>query len=1720
MFVNADSHQNPGGLSPPQNAKLPSPVKSSTLRKETSQTDQDHCDTEERFDVSWIKELSPKLSTPKGKTNAESKPAFVKSIPRLELPRFSGDPLEWPQFISLFKCLVHDQPLTDTQRMTYLQRALVGNAKKAIGGMLNHGHLYKAALTELEEQFGNEEIVAGAFMKTVLDHPIVIEGDTIQLRSFCNTLHNAVATMKSLGYSHDLASSTNAHSALQKLPDSLKEKWGEKKVKMHPTIPTLVDLDEWLRARLRAKTLVSEPLPSLGKPPKNGRTGNRRPPQRDQRVQNRQEQPYLFSTLATGATTGNQSSPAAKTCMVCDKKHTIEKCDKFLAMDVNQRAQLGKEKKLCFCCFESTDHQSRDCTRKKRCDMQGCNKYHHPLIHGAAPVFVGTPPLNSAAPVPPLNVAAPVFVATSSVNGVSSAVPLQVVPVSVVTSRGVKTNTFALLDSGSQTSLILENFADTIGLVGEDSPLQLGTINSSGEPVRSRKVSFHVGAVEGTKPDAQIAVDEAWTVPQLNLPPQRVTRSMMQDFPHLKDLSIPEVDSKYVTILLGANVLEAILQHDVRRGRPGQPVAILTAFGWTLAGAVNSVVKPERLHVMHVHRVLNDEESLNKQVEDWWRTESFGTKYEDASPRSREDNRALEMLERTVKHVSDGYEVGMLWKEQDVKFPDNRPMAEKRLKSTERKLKRDEELARKYCAITDEYVDKGYARKLTPEEASVPTSKQWFLPHHPVRNPNKPDKVRIVMDAAAKHDGVSLNDKLHIGPDLLNSLVGVLLRFREQRVGLAADIEAMFHQVRVIEEDQPALRFLWRNLELQRPPDVYQMLVAIFGAASSPCMANYVLRKTALDNYGDTAFSTETIEAVEKNFYMDDFLKSVCDEATAVRMFHEMTSLLARGGFRLTKWISSSREVLSQIPLQEKASPSVDLKFDELPIERTLGLKWNTETDCFRFSVCSRQTPESTKRGVLSRISTVFDPLGVLAPYMLPAKCLIQSLWRKSKGWDEPLDEEDQSTWNDWLGDLTKLSEFELPRCFCVNACPEASIQLHVFADASEMGFGAVCYARYSLADGTIKVLFVMARNRVAPLKQISIPRLELQAAVLAVRLCCLIKRELSVTTEDTIFWSDSKTVLQYIANESRRFHTFVANRVSEIHDVTNPTQWRHVSGHSNPADDCSRGLRVADLDQHCRWFNGPDFLSKPEEHGPQSTFIGPLCGNDKEVKNTKWSGHASVNDPRAYFPDPDKFSSWSRFRRVVAWMCRFPQNCRRRKEDRVLSPLTTAELHNAEIIAVRRSQVDSFHSDFEALKSNKRLPVKSRLSALNPYVDEVGCLRVGGRLRKAPLPEDSRHPLILDPKHEITHLIVMHHHLRLYCTSNKHVLNELRQKYWILKGLATVQKFTSSCPSCRRLRAKPEPPVMADLPDSRLGYQQPPFANTGVDYFGPMLVRHGRKTEKRYGVLFTCLTTRAVHLEIAHSLDTDSCLMAIRRMIARRGKPAHIWSDNGTNFIGAENELREAIKRLDSERIGDQLSDDGVQWHFNPPSSPHFGGSWERLVQSAKRALKAVAGKQCVNDETLLTFMAEVESLMNGRPLTHVSTDYRDEEALTPNHFLLGRRNPNLPPDVVSDKDLCSRRTWKHAQVMTQHFWKRWLREYVPALTERRKWRNEARNVREGDLVLVVDEKSPRGCWPLARVLRVFPGDDGRVRAAEVRTRSGVYTRPAVKLCLLESAK
>ena len=375
---------------------------------------------------------------------------------------------------------------------------------------------------------------------------------------------------------------------------------------------------------------------------------------------------------------------------------------------------------------------------------------------------------------------------------------------------------------------------------------------------------------------------------------------------------------------------------------------------------------------------------------------------------------------------------------------------------------------------------------------------------------------------------------------------------------------------------------------------------------------------------------------------------------------------------------------------------------------------------------------------------------------------------------------------------------------------------------------------------------------------------------------------------------------------------------------------------------------------------------------------------------------------------------------------------------------------------------------------------------------------------------------MIIPQDHQLCRLVIMDCHKKLNHEGTEHVRNELRLLYWIPHSRSTVRKVLNDCSLCKRRRVKPQPPLMPSLPKDRLQVAAP-FSKVGVDYFGPVTVKHLRKQEKRHGCLFTCLVTRAVHLEVAKSLETDSFINALRRFIARRGPPSDIYSDNGTNFVGADRELKQSLEQWNQSQIADYLSQKDIQWHFNPPASPHFGGIWERLVQSCKKALKVVLHGQVVTDEVLETVFAETEALVNSRPLTEVSSDDSSLEAITPNHFLISRANPVLPCGVFSDKEISSKKRWRQVQVVVDHVWSRWLKEYLPALIGRKKWNLPTHNLIVGDLVSVVDEKTQRGDWPLAHVRRIFPGKDDTIRVCEVKTKYGLYKKPVAKLALLE---
>ena len=330
----------------------------------------------------------------------------------------------------------------------------------------------------------------------------------------------------------------------------------------------------------------------------------------------------------------------------------------------------------------------------------------------------------------------------------------------------------------------------------------------------------------------------------------------------------------------------------------------------------------------------------------------------------------------------------MLWKKDKSNLPVNISVARSRFNTLIRQIQRDEKFKEQYVACIEGYISKNYAREVTPSEENKISPRTWYLPHHGVTNPNKLGKVRVVFDAAAKHDGTSFNDNLMTGPDLLNSLFGVIQRFRLFEIALVADVQAMFHQVRVPDVDTDSLRFFWKtDFSKPGPPDTYKMFVHIFGAADSPCCANYAIKRTAKDNAD--CFSELAIQTVLRDFYVDDLITSLPSEPKATVLAHELANLLNKGGFRLCQWMSNRVSILATFEDKDRAVQNFNLDLDEFPVQRALGLKWNVSEDCFIFSPY-RKPITHTKRGIVSTVSSIFDPCGFLAPFTFRAKCLIQ----------------------------------------------------------------------------------------------------------------------------------------------------------------------------------------------------------------------------------------------------------------------------------------------------------------------------------------------------------------------------------------------------------------------------------------------------------------------------------------------------------------------------------------------------------------------------------------------------------------------------------------------------------------------------------------------------------------------------------------------------------
>ncbi|XP_026733916.1 uncharacterized protein LOC113498174 [Trichoplusia ni] len=1188
-----------------------------------------------------------KLAEAIGKLSRNSRDVIAPKY--IELPYFNGACEEWLAFRRTYEDTAAS--FSAAQNLARLRRAIQGKAKEAVQSLLFTAEKPHEVIKGLESRFGRPGALALAELEKLKNLSKVSESPG-EICVFASRVKNAIETIKALKKPQYLSSPETLKAIVDKMPPTMKFRWfAYHRGRRDEDIQELLLIEDFLDIEADMCGDFAPPeVPSDKK-------SSRRP------VHTVQEE--------------SQDKKFKKSCPVCEEEHFATECKKFKEASIDKKWDIIKKAKICFKCLRFK-HLRSNC---KAPVCRKCRRWHHTILHSDKPEVQKSSKEGASEEK----------VASVHNNKDEDRAYLKIVPVQLYGPKG-QVRVLALLDEGSTVTLLDASIAEKIGAAGSREALTIETVG--GKVIRkdsSQKINLKIKGVH-RRDKKTITVR---TIDDLKLSEQRVNRSTVKNCLHLKTIKRQLLyDAERPKLLIGQDNWGLIVTRRLKKGKPTEPVASLTYLGWVLHGCEtgsNAVV-----NFMHYGRATSEGEDIEEVVREHFQLESLGI--QNRLPSNDSDRRALETLEKTTKRLPSGqFEAGLLWKKEGETLPNNYNQAFRRLVNIEKKLDREEDVKEYYEKQIQTLIENGYA-----EKAPVTTTKgkTFYLPHFAVVHPVK-RKPRIVFDAAAKYEGRSLNDALLAGPDLLQSLFGVLLRFREGPVAVMADIQDMFLRVKVKEEDRDCLRFLWRGSRRTGKPEEYRMSSIIFGAASSSATAIYVMNRNETEDFKIT--HPEAVKAIRRNHNVDDYLQSFSSTAEAKKILREV----------------------KEINLKART-----------PLENTSKLK---KIDVY-------------------------------------------------------------------IGD-----------------------------------------------EGDIKLR--------------------------------------------------------------------------------------------------SRTMKFRD-----------------------------------------------------------------------------------------------------------------------------------------------------GGLRKI-------NPVILDGRQRIAQLIIRSYHEKFLHGNTATVMNEVRQKYWILGLRATLKAVAHGCQWCKLRKSTPAIPPAGDLPSERLQHHQFPFACTAVDYFGPMQVTIGRRVEKRWVALFTCLTTRAVHLELAPSLSASSMIMALRRMAARRGTPRTLFSDNGTNFVGANKELEAAALEK------------GIKWKFIPPGSPNMGGAWERLVRTVKTALAVVLNERSPPEEVLHTLMTEVEHIVNSRPLTPVSMDPNDAESLTPNHFLLGRSCGAMAPGEFEDTELVGKATWRTAQRLADHFWRRWVKEYLPLLMPRKIDGRTTVDPREGDVVLIVDAALPRNSWPRGEVIKVYPGPDGRRRVLDVRTSGGVLRRPTRRVVVLVPA-
>ena len=1603
-----------------------------------------------------VSEQAGRFSGEPARLSGVSTPAMFVETYKPE--KFNGESLKYPMWKSSVDAFMscHGN-MTYAVKMFHLRNFITGDALSAIESCFYTPNqaTYDKAWEILEDRFGNSSLVTTAFRDKIEQWPKIGDRDRKSLQRFSDFLRQVQVASLTYDGLRILDDEFENKKLVRKLPAWLATKWVSLVVRTS-SFPKFAKFVEFIEehAKISNHSLWETPqivTRSAAKHMGASRFGNG---------------PDDSKATSVSAATGDAVALKGKRkCPCCDEEgHMPHTCPLMLSKTLPERLTLVKEKRLCFGCLHP-GHRALGCKYKSKC--QSCHRFHHDLLHREENVSKDA---NSSAN------------RSCQDKGLCRAVNAQnlsslVVPV-LVSNGDKQVMVLALLDTMSDVHFISKFVVNSLGLTGVPTGLDLRTMHGKKVVQTSVYDKVQIRGLFESAPNLSLA--RCFEQEDIPFDKSKVPApSMVKMFKHLSDVYLPDdVQDLKVGLLIGDVCSSAFkpLPGTMRLGAGDEPWAYKTQLGWCVQGPYPGTRPGDGALASRICMRTSCKEIILGQMNRPDDTEDLVSdlKY------SVEDSKFLEILDEGMKQTADGHYSAPLPLRDDVTLPNNRAGALKRLSGLEAKFRRDPEYKERYVAVVDEMIDLGFA-EVAPDEAAEMVN---YIPHHGVKKPAEPlGPPRVVFDCSFEWMGASLNDALLQGPNLLNKMLGILMRFRLGKVGFVCDIQKMYYQFKVDTCHRDLLRFLWwPGGDVTKEPVDYRMTVHIFGAVSSSGVAAYGLRRI-VDDHGHR-FAEEAAEFIRRDFYVDDGQTARDSTDAAHKLFVESQRLLRMGGCRAHKLMSNSKEFMELVEAADHAKCSDDGMY------KALGIPWNVAQDmlCIMFIIKDVNPRHVTRRIILSILAAIYDPMGFAAPLVLEAKLIFQEICGRSCTWDEDVPPDIRSRFTVWLAELAKIQQVAVQRC----QVPDFEVQrveLHHFADASTTAYAACSYLRFVGTNGDVHVSFIVGKCKVVPIKPVfTVPRLELMAAVLACRLALLCRQEIPWKMTE-YFWSDSTVVLGYVKNTSARFKVFVANRVQFIHNVSSPEQWRHCTSAENPADDGSRAVQTQ------RWLEGPAFLYDDFDASriDENEDFGFM---PEEEVCLKQSGSTATGEPISIYHD------WFSTKKMVAWMLRFAHNSHSGLEKRTGS-LSLLELDQAERRLLLMVQRCHFPAELKSLSSTGKVNRDSKLYNLGVFLGDDNLIRVRGRATLSTVDYCVKHPVVIPGESNIAHAIVEHFHRLVHHQGRGITAGEVRNHgFWILGLGPLVKRLLRSCAPCKRLRGKPMEQKMSDLPEARVS-QSEPFTMVGCDAFGPFHVKNGRKQCKRYGLIFTCLYSRAVHLEMAYELSTDSFINAYRRFVSIRGPVKQLFCDQGTNFVGAEAVLLKM----------------GTDVKFNAPKASHAGGVWERMIGVSRRIIEGILlehGEQ-LDDEGLLTIFAETAAIVNSRPLNVLGLEDSSLEPLTPNHLIMMKAKVSglVNPDLESHRaDLYAVKRWKRVQYLADLFWTRWKREILQNLQKRSKWNEIRRNAAVDDIVLLVDENAHRSFWKMGRIVAVKVSDDGLVRSVTVKLANGSeLDRPVQKL-------